>query len=324
MRAGQRFLVCAFLVVAASAASAQSCATSAAVPKRSLDRTWIKNDTFFYGADARGVFRLGLGSNRIERIGAHAGEPIANLHLSPQKHWLAYEQTGPAGYWLYDTANNREHQIDVQSSGGAELQFSPDETQVAWLERSNAAHRLIVLDLRVFKTQSFRLLDAPDPKAVFFGLTWSMKGDAVTYAWRDAERQEFYSLDPKTGIARSIPPLREFAADEFVEGSYLLGEGEVPRTRPLARAGKDTIALERGAVVRSANGKIIVSSPRTKSRTIAEISPKSGSDCRPEVTLLDAFDGRYVLYRFNSDYWIYGLRENRKAILFSGAGMVEW
>jgi hypothetical protein len=317
-------LVCAFLVAAVSA-SAQTCGEPA-VPdgsNRLYDRGWIRSDTVLYGTDARGVFKLRLGANAIERIGEHDAGPPEQVRLSPKRRWLEYESMAPFEYWLYDSGNGRERGIDVHSAGGVEFQFSPDETRLAWLERNQSEHRLAVADLNSFETRSFRLPAAPDPKAVFFDLLWSRAGDSLTYAWRDAERQEFFSVDAVTGAVKTIPAPREFGADEFVESSYLQGDGAAPgegiARRPV-RAGKDSIALERGANVRYANGKIVVSIPGKRPLAIAE--PAAG--CEPSLSLLDAFEGRYILFRMNGVYWIYGVRENRKAILFAGPDSLDW
>ena len=172
--------------------------------------------------------------------------------------------------------------------------------------------------------RSFRLLNAPDPKAIYFDLTWSAAGDRLTYAWRDLEHEEFYSVDPIAGVANSIPLQREFAADEFVEASYLLGNGELDGlpVQPIHES-KDRIALERGASVQYANRKIVVAAPKQAARTIAAETTLAPG-CGPSLSLMDAFNGRYVLYRASNVYWIYGLRENRKAILYRGAGVLEW
>jgi hypothetical protein len=122
---------------------------------------------------------------------------------------------------------------------------------------------------------------------------------------------------------KSIPAPREFAADEFVETAYLMASdsdpGRIPAVQAV-RAGKERIALERGAIVQYQNRRIAVSAPKKRSRRIAELREGRGT---PPV-LLDAFDGRYVLYRMGNVYWVYGLRENRKAILFRGPGLLEW
>jgi hypothetical protein len=319
MRAATAILLCAFFA-AATPAVAQSCVGPALpnAPNRVYDRSWIRSDAAFYAADDRGVFQIRLGSNEVRWIGAHAGEQIENLALSPKKRWVEYERQSPFAYWLYDIANKYEHKLEVHSIDGVNLLFSADETQVAWLERDDAQHRIAVLDLNGFEKRSFRLLDAPDPKAIFYDLTWSASGDVLTYAWRDAERQEFYSVDAVTGLAKSIPSPREFGADEFLEGAYLLGERAAPNgsnPRPGVHEHKDSIALERGANVRYANRRIVVTAPGRRARTIG---------CGPRIKLLDAFEGRYVFYRTGNRYWIYGLRESRKAVLFDGAAPLEW
>jgi hypothetical protein len=324
MRVGTTILVYALLATAMPAA-AQSCGGPVLPdgPRRLYDRSWIRSNAVLYGADERGVFKLRLDSNAIEPIGDHAGQRIENFRLSQKKRWLGYDRSSPFEHWLYDVTDGGEHRVDIHSMGSVEFLFSTDESRLAWLERGGTEHRLAVLDGNSFEMRSFRLLDAPDPKAVFFDLTWSASGDRLAYAWRDAERQEFYSVDAATGIARSIPPPREFGADEFVESTYLLGNGAEPGrtpTLPPVRASKDSIALERGANVRYANGKIVVSVPGKRARTIAEVPP----GCGPSLSLSDAFDGRYVLYRMNGVYWVYGLRENRKAVLYRGRGPLEW
>lgn len=323
MRASMSF-VCAFLIAAAPA-SAQICGGPAVPdgPQRLYDRGWIRSDAVFFGADARGVFKLRLGTNGIERIGEHEAGPPEQVQLSPKKRWLEYERSASFEYWLYDIGRGRERGIDVHSAGGVEFQFSPDETRLAWLERNLSEHRLVVADLNSFETRSFRLPAAPDPKAVFFDLHWSGAGDGLTYAWRDAERQEFLSVDAATGAVKTMPAPREFGADEFVESSYLLGNGDAPgegTARRPVRAGKDGIALERGANVRYANGKIVVSIPGKRPLAIAQLA----AGCETSLSLLDAFEGRYILYRLNGVYWIYGVRENRKAILLAGPASLDW
>lgn len=326
MRAGTMVLVCALIAMAAPAA-AQSCAapTASDARDRIYDRSWIRSDALFYGADERGMFKLRLRANAIQLIGEHGSQPPERVQLSPSKRWLEYERSGPFEYWLYDSGQMREHRIDIHSVGSVQVQFSPDDTSLAWLERSSAEHRLGILDLNSFDTRRFQLQEAPDPMAIFFDLTWSAKGDRLTYAWRDAERQEFFSVDAVTGVAKAIQAPREFGADEFVESSYLLGNGvEAGKSFKPVRASKDSIALERGANVQHANGKIVVSVPRQQPRTIADNKAIPPLGCGPSLALFDAFDGRYVLYRVNGVYWIYGLRENRKAILYRGSAYLEW
>ena len=324
MRVGIAIFVCAF-VAATARAFAQDCAGPAIpnAPNPLYDRSWIPGGVTFFGADERGVFRMRLGSNATEPIGSHAGHPIDLLSVSPRKRWVQYDSASKGEHWIYATANGRERRIDAPAMDIANRVFSPDETSLAWLEASGGQHRLSVLDLGNFETRTFRLPDAPDPKAVFFDLNWPAKGDRITYAWRYSERQEFYGVDPATGVGSPIPAPREFGADEFAEGAYLLGNGAGPNglaaLQPV-HAAKNSIALEGRANIRNEGGTIIVSVPHESPRTIAEAAPGCGAG----PLLLDAFDGRYVLYRMTGAYWIYGLRENRKAILYRGAGLLEW
>ncbi len=321
MRVGTAIFISAFM--AAAPVAAQSCGPAAAgLPSRPYDRSWVRSDAVFYGVDEKGVFRLRIGANGTERIGAADGRSIDGFQISTRKRWLQYDSSSSGKHWLYDIRAAREREVGSDAMDTANRAFSPDETRYAWLEAKGPQHSLVILDLRNFERQRFRLLEAPDPKAVFFDLTWSANGGRVTYAWRDAERQEFYGVDIATGIARSLPPPREFGADEFVEGSYLLGRGALTESAVRANAHPNIgrVALEGGANATIANGKITVSRPRQRPRVVAHVP----ASCNPSPGLLAAFDERYVLYRTDRTYWIYGLKENREAILYSGPSALDW
>lgn len=288
----------------------QSCA-----PDRFLDRRWIKSDASLFGVDTEGPFRLRLAANGLERIGAARAVP-ESARLSPKKRWLSYRMPDGTEF-LYAIAAAREHRLTISSESPADVRLSPDETRAAWLEQDGAGHRLAVLDLASLALSRIALLAAPDPKAVFFDLNWSVDGSSLAYAWRDAERQEFFRADLSTGVVKSIPPPREFGADEFAEGAYLLGK-PVAAGAPPINPGTDIIVLGRGRLSK-AGGTIHYTAPGRPPRTIAVSLPSCG-----ELRLLAAFDERYAVYAVGSVIWIYGLKENRRAVLYRGQGRLLW
>ncbi len=298
-------------LVWAAEGSAQTCA-----PARFSDHRWVESNAVLYGADSEGLFKLDLHENGVQRISAHGAIVLNSLRLSPGKRLLRY-RTADGGEFLFDTFATREHRLDIHSAGPADVQLSHGETHAAWLEHDGAAHRLAVFDLENDALRRLPLLNAPDPKAVFFDLTWSGDGTALTYAWRDADRQEFFQADLPTGAVKSIPPSREFGADEFAEGAYLLGKS-VESGAPLNNPSTDSIALEPGSV-RRIEGKIVLSAPNRRDRIIATQDAACG-----EIRLLAAFGGRYVLYSIGDVFWIYGTSENKRAILFQGEGRLVW
>jgi hypothetical protein len=298
-------------LVWAAPAAAQSCA-----PDRFLDHRWVRSNAILYGADSEGPFRLRLNANTPERIGAARAVEPNSLRLSPAKRWLGY-RTQDGAEFLYDTRAAREQRLDIRSAVPADVQLSPDETRAAWLEHDGPEHRLAALDLEGHSLLRIPLLDAPDRKAVFFDLTWSGDGESITYAWRDSERQEFFRADLADGIVKSIPPLREFGTDEFTEGAYLLGK-PLEAGAPPSNPGTDSIALERG-VLRKAGGTIVLTLPGRPARTIAAPAAACG-----ELRLLAAFGGRYGLYSIGRTIWIYGIAENRRAVLYRGDGRLVW
>ncbi len=292
-------------------AYAQTCA-----PARFSDHRWVESYAVLYGADSKGLFKLDLHANGVQRIGARGAMLPDSLRLSPGKRLLRY-RTADGVEFLFDTFATREHRLEIRSAGPADVQLSPAETRAAWLEQEGTEHRLAVFDLESGVLSRLSLRDAPDPKAVFFDLTWSGDGNALTYAWRDANRQEFFRADLPKGIVKSIPPSREFGADEFAEGAYLLGKS-VESGLPINDPSTDSIALERGSL-RTIGGKIVLSAPNRRDRIAAMPDAACG-----ELRLLAAFGGRYVLYSVGKVFWIYGTGENRRAILYSGEARLAW
>lgn len=295
----------------AAEASAQTCA-----PARFSDHRWVESNTGLYGVDSEGLLKLRLDANGLQRIFARGAMLPDSLRLSPGKRLLHY-RTADGVEFLFDTFTAREHRLDIGSAAPADVQFSHGETHAAWLEHEGAEHRLSVFDLESGGLRRLSLPTSPDPKAVFFDLTWSGDGTALTYAWRDADRQEFFRADLSTGIVKSIPPQREFGADEFAEGAYLLGKS-VESGASLNNPSTDSIALERGTV-RRIGGKIVLSAPNRRDRIIAMPNASCG-----EIRLLAAFGGRYVLYSIGDVFWIFGIVENRQAILHRGAARLVW
>lgn len=290
---------------------AQTCA-----PARFSDHRWVESNAVLYGVDSEGLFKLRLDANGLQRIGARGAMLPDSLRLSPGKRLLRY-RTADGVEFLFDTVATREHRLEIRSAGPADVQLSHGETRAAWLEHEGAKHRLAVFDLESGVLRRLSLPDAPDPKAVFFDLTWSGDESALTYAWRDANRQEFFRADLSTGIVKSIPPSREFGADEFAEGAYLLGKS-VESGAPLNNPSTDSIALEPGSVQRM-GGKIVLSAPNRRDRIIAAPDASCG-----EIRLLAAFGGRYVLYSIGQVFWIYGTGENKRAILHRGEARLVW
>jgi hypothetical protein len=284
---------------------AQTCA-----PARFSNHRWVESNAALYGADSEGLFKLDLHANGIQRVGTRGALALNSLRLSPAKRLLHY-RTADGMEFLFDTTAAREHRLDIRSAGKADVQLSPGETRAAWLEHEGTEHRLAVFDLENGALRRLSLPNSPDPKSVFFDLTWSGDGTALTYAWRDADRQEFFRADLSTGVVKSIPPSREFGADEFAEGAYLLGKSVESGTSS-NNPSTDSIALERGSL-RRIGGKIVLSTPNRRDRVIVTPDASCG-----EIRLLAAFGGRYVLYSIGSVFWIYGTAENRRAILYSG------
>lgn len=298
-------------LVWAAEGSAQTCA-----PARFSDHRWVESNAILYGADSEGLFKLDLHANGVQRIGTRSAMLPDSLRLSPAKRLLHY-RTSDGVEFLFDTSTTREHRLEIRSASPVDVQLSRGETHAAWLEHEGAEHRLAVFDLENGIVRHLSLPNAPDPKAVFFDLTWAADGNALTYAWRDADRQEFFRADLSTGIVKSIPPVREFGADEFAEGAYLLGKS-VESGTPAINPSTDSIALERGSV-RRVGGKIVLSAPNRRDRIIATQDDTCG-----EIRLLAAFGGRYVLYSIGQVFWIYGTGENKRAILHRGAARLVW
>ena len=296
-----------------------------------------------YGVDPQsGPFRIRLGSNGVETIGNHAGHAVADFRISPNKKWLFYsldDSPGRQSYWLYDVDKGIERTASDIPSYALGITFSGDGEKLAWLTPSGGPESLSFIDLRTWKVRSY-----PVPRAeagglsILFGLAWSNDGERLLFGARpQGEGETYWSLDLQSGRMAMISATRDGKPSDpdqkilYSENGVVVGADCLLCGRPLPVT---TLEAAGGIRVSLADRRsLIVMKPNGASRTIAEIpaSATASSDAPVvgcighSIALLAVFDGRYVIYTHDGAYWVYGVEEDRKALLSDRPGtLLTW
>lgn len=316
-------------LAAALPKGAWACGGSPTEADASGDRRWIDSDAVLYGtANEFGVFRLRLNSNRLETLGAYAVQPGDTLLLSGNKRWLLYATRG-RGWFVFDTIANQERRLEDLAPAMGGYVFSPAEDKVAGA--STAGDSVAVVDLKADTVQLHSLAALPpQSEAVISVVTWLDTVDRLVLHRRPrAAPSSLWSLELSSG---RLPPLvgrydQATGTDHYSDGGIAIGSYcalcSARRTfseLALSDGARVSNSREEGLVVTLAGDETVVvvtGVPRVK---VSPNEPVLACSSRG-ATLLGAFAGRYIVYIDEGTYWIYGVRERRKAALLTGANM---
>lgn len=292
----------------------------------------------FGAQDGVGVFRLRLNSNRLELIGAHRGAEIVQFGISRDRSKLFYETSNSEGrdeaHWVYDIKSGREIKLESLTKAlksGSDLAYTADGERVAWVPNSGDGQTVSIMDLRTGGVHTYPLpYPTPDRSTFLFALTWSQSEREVLVVRDWFLLRQFWSVDANSGVRRRIQGRSEKVsgfpseAIHYRRGGVEIGQGSigyigVPRPDVLALADEararitkdDAFVIERPGrpTVTVAQGE--KPEPYRAPNGDLEIAACGGL----RIGLVTAFDGRYVLYTRNGDYWLYGVDEKRSAPL---------
>jgi hypothetical protein len=257
-------------------------------------------------------------------VGDRAGQQTAVVAISPDKRWLLYRLGGVPDR-LYDIRTRQVHRVDMPLDWSSTLAFSPDSHFLAATARDGANHGISVLDLSTFSTQTYFPADEMKPQGPAGIISWSRDGRDVlnTYGNRSNE-QAALALDPVSGAFRMIESRQENTKSIDRKTRFFENGQEIGMACPICMLIPPTeIALAGGFKVVHQDYRIEVIKAGEPNRLLAETPkppPRKPDEpvlgcAGPGFHLLGTLDDRYVLYRADGLAWIYGLTENRKALL---------
>lgn len=328
-------VVAAAAFVTVHPASSQTCEPTAHLGHLH-DRSWVRSDAVLYGAGTKqGVIRLQLNSNEVNRIGDHASEELLDFQVSPDRSKLFYKFVRSPNHpmlWIFDIQLGREASLapltDIVGADSSSVAFSPDSTRVA--AKSMFGRGLAILNLTTHNVRSINLnrLGAVADGELFFGLAWSYDDNTVLFGRRDREHEDYWAADAAGGAIRPIDVQSGTGDDHalyYANAGVELGRYCMGCDRPVA-LNEIALAKKMRAVVGD-DGQLSVVSPKARTVSVETVSPSKPIEITPgkavdsacgggRVALYAAFDGRYLLYAKGGTYWIYGVDERRKAILW--------
>jgi hypothetical protein len=322
-------LVALVLLGTTLASPAWSCGVPDTAPLQDQDLqdlNWVRAPANLFIAFPQGsTFHLQLGPYSRTVVGEDAEQSISPINLSPDKRWLLYRLGGGPEYRLYDIQQRQIHRLDMPLQRFSTFAFSPDSRFLAAPIRNGSDHGIAVLDLKTRSSREFIPTGETKPNGMAGLIAWSndSRNVLIDYATR-IDAPTAFAFDPASGIFRVIDSVRDNGRSiegktRYFENGQEIGAGCVfcsliPPTE---------IGLVDGAKVIHHDHRIEVIRPGRPPILLAETPkppPRKPDEpalacAGPAFHLLGAFGGQYVLYRADGLAWIYGLAENRKALL---------
>lgn len=322
-------LVALVLLGATVATPAQSCGvpdTTVFQDQNLQDLSWVRAPANLFIAFPQGsTFHLQLGPYSRTVVEEQAGQRISPIRLSPDKRWLLYSLGGGQEYGLYDVQQRQIRRLNMSLQRFSTFAFSPDSRFLAAPVRNGADQGIAMVDLNTHNNATYFPVGETKPDGMAGLIAWSNdeRYVLIDYGNRTDARTAF-ALDPTNGTFRVIDSVRDNgrsieAKTRYFENNQEIGAGclfcsLIPPTE---------ISLADGTKVVHHDYRIEVIRPGRPTVLLAETPkppPRKPDEpvlacAGPAFHLLGAFDGQYVLYRADGLAWIYGLAENRKALL---------
>jgi hypothetical protein len=284
------------------------------------DLTWVKtNHPIYFAIQDRGIFRLKLNSNIPEPLGIHNGAAFSGFRMSASGRYLIYQTlsaTSGSSY-IYDLDRGLEQQI-FGFPQYSDVTISPDNRYIAAISPPREPAAVWLLNLKDGKTRHFTI-PSNDAAVAVFGKEWSTES-SLLFGVRDRSNEVFWSFTPDTGDFSLVRGVRT-GSFKF---TYFKGSTEVQTVCESCRTYQSlsTVNVAGGTVVATPYSLVFRKSG-SPDREIAALPPPSALApgqptlaCGPtSIHLSDVIDDDYLLFSVDDSIELYGINENRTALL---------
>ncbi len=284
----------------------------------SLD--WVKISRPIYIAMLfRGVFQLNLNSLTAQPLGIHKGALFDDFHMSPSGRYLIYQLSGSEWQptYIYDLHLGIEQRIPGIPTHTSII-VSPNDKWLATISTFAVAPVVWLLKLKDGKVQRYPLPSNDEDNSVV-STVWSAENNLLLDVRKDAA-EAFWSFNPETGKFLQVRGVRTSPTNI----AYFTGSKEIQTVCEWCTAEHrlTTVNVAGGAVFATRESLVFRKSgapDRTIANVPAEPKPSPGQpvvDCGPDgIRLNGVFDNNYLLYSIDDTVLLYGVEEDRAAVL---------
>ena len=300
----------------------------------SVDTSWVKSTKTIYKLDKYSkLYKTDFDSNVSEIIFDHNyTKSYASFKMSPDGRYIIYgrlrESNKIDAYYLHDTLQDTNTKIiETLNYDGLQIEFSPDSSQIGFVH-SEAMNRDRPkrLDIFIMSLSDFskKFIDYPEyaviPKDKVRGkeLKWSLDGKYLYLAFNghltQGHTREYHKIDLLNNSSHKIDGNYD-KGYTFIEHNIKIKTHKNPYPQSHIRHSKLKVSSNKTIAFVDDDYNLIIND---KDRNLTKIA--QGTYCQCEGVTIGIIDwienGKYLIYKIRQTTYIYGLAENRKAILF--------
>ncbi len=287
------------------------------------DRHWIRSDVVAYGVSTYAsptVFRVPLNGGAPEAIGGNHQKPATVIGIEPSGRYLLYRGDDRDDWWRLDLVTGGERPLSFPGHGFPVV--APDARHGAKITRDGQGFAMVVTDTATLRS---RRLQLPDIERINFdSLIWSRDGTSLYFTSGPRDDSIYWIVEISTGRLRQVEGYTAgTAAARFME------DGTEVTAGCLGCHADDTapaFTLRDGSTVSKDGDELIMEKPGQPRKVIYQAQnalPVEMPDgqfatlaCGSErVYIVGIVDDRYLIYGRDDAYWIYGIEEDRSALL---------
>lgn len=335
---------------------ATGCAAAPLQPARQAeDLSWVRSNTILYSIARPGIVATALNTGKSTVLVPGVPWGGETFLLSPDKTHLLYGKQ-VTGFWIFDLKTHVQLDLAKFLPANSLVQISPDWSLLAWtnpnsgrigvidlsklrnveftlpsglpaqdtvinsIDWSNDGNRILVDSVSSDTARRAIYVDPSDGDSrAEFGYAPSQA--SLTGAQFEASlKEQYWALDPHSGLAE---PVSAYPAQylHYSQNSHEIGtDWNFVCELCGLRAPLPDIVLTNGTrILTDEFGGIDLFQPDGRERLVQaplQSSLKSPPMPRYPTRLWAVFDDNYILYAFNNQFWLYGVRENMKAPFF--------
>ena len=309
-------------------------ATKPSVKELNHDRSWVKSEKPIFLATNGKIYKTWFNSNKYTLLADHNFAYINDFSLSPDTNFIYYEglnkKHGFTSY-IYNTISGEDYKLP-NLGPISRLEFSPDSKKVLWI---NENHKEKQQNLAVVNLENLSLESIPypvDPFSLgdfrFAEAKWSLDSQDIylgmiaysdaAYFKYDVKSKQMYKIDGRHHYFHDYKGTPEQEI-QFIENQNKMVYYKPPCLQwQCTNQGKAMVGAN--AVI-DEDYNLKVTTPDGKEFVLdkGEYSQCAGVTIRI-ISWLE--NGKYLIYQDpNYITYIYGIKDNKKAVLFDPANM---